>query len=324
MAELQKKISELPVATTLGSTDTFPVVQGGITKKATVADLAAVAPAPTVANDSITNAKLANVDQYTIKSRITAGTGDPEDVTPVQLVSYLPLFTENTKGLVPSPSFVTPGAYLNQYGGWTIPVGSGSWGNITGLMSTQADLTSALAAKQSLDSALTSIASGTWANYGVVITNAADSFAQITLADGQFVRRVGAAIQAADMSTAGSEFVSQWSGARQVLHDETTGNIDLTGSLLGSEVFLDYIQVNLTGNATLVNPVFPAIAGFSFKVRIKQDATGSRTLAYGNKWKFPGGTVPTLTTTANAIDLLECVYDSTSTDYYCQLTKAYA
>lgn len=38
----------------------------------------------TVADDSITNAKLANVATGTIKGRTTSGTGDPEDLTPAQ------------------------------------------------------------------------------------------------------------------------------------------------------------------------------------------------------------------------------------------------
>ena len=37
---------------------------------------------------------------------------------------------------------------------------------------------------------------------------------------------------------------------------------------------------------------------------ITQDATGNRTLAYGSNWDFAGGTAPTLTTTASAVDVL--------------------
>lgn len=40
--------------------------------------------ATTIANDAVTNAKAANMDTATIKGRLTAGTGDPEDLTAAQ------------------------------------------------------------------------------------------------------------------------------------------------------------------------------------------------------------------------------------------------
>jgi hypothetical protein len=69
--------------------------------------------------------------------------------------------------------------------------------------------------------------------------------------------------------------------------------------------------VTLGGNRTLGNPTNMA-AGASGVIVITQDGSGSRTLAYGSYWKFPGGTAPTLTTTANAVDVL-CWYVESST-----------
>jgi hypothetical protein len=43
----------------------------------------------TVANDAVTNAKMANMAQNTVKGRITASTGDPEDITAANLVSII-------------------------------------------------------------------------------------------------------------------------------------------------------------------------------------------------------------------------------------------
>jgi hypothetical protein len=62
-------------------------------------------------------------------------------------------------------------------------------------------------------------------------------------------------------------------------------------------------SVTLAGNRTLGNPT-GLTAGQSGIIYVTQDATGSRTLAYSSYWKFPGGTAPTLTTTANAVDAL--------------------
>jgi hypothetical protein len=61
--------------------------------------------------------------------------------------------------------------------------------------------------------------------------------------------------------------------------------------------------VTLAGNRTLANPS-NLVAGQSGVIIINQDATGSRTLAYGTNYEFGGGTAPTLTTTASAQDMI--------------------
>lgn len=60
--------------------------------------------------------------------------------------------------------------------------------------------------------------------------------------------------------------------------------------------------LTLAGNRTLSNPT--NIKNQKGWIRVQQDATGSRTLAYGTYYKFAGGTAPTLTAAANAVDLL--------------------
>ena len=62
-------------------------------------------------------------------------------------------------------------------------------------------------------------------------------------------------------------------------------------------------QVTLGGDRVLGAPT-NVTAGQSGVIRVVQDATGGRKLSYNTTWKFAGGTIPTLTTTANAIDLL--------------------
>ena len=68
-------------------------------------------------------------------------------------------------------------------------------------------------------------------------------------------------------------------------------------------------SVTLGGNRTLANPTNLTV-GQSGVIKVTQDATGSRTLAYGSNWKFPGGTAPTLTTTASAVDILAYYVDN--------------
>ena len=70
-------------------------------------------------------------------------------------------------------------------------------------------------------------------------------------------------------------------------------------------------SVTLGGNRTLANPS-NLTAGQSGSIFVTQDGTGSRTLAYGSYWDFAGGTAPTLTTTASAVDRIDYVVRTTS------------
>lgn len=67
----------------------------------------------------------------------------------------------------------------------------------------------------------------------------------------------------------------------------------------------------MTANATLANPT-NMVAGRHYTVLVTQDATGSRTLAYGTAYIFPGGTKPVLSTAANAKDMLVFYCDGTN------------
>ena len=60
--------------------------------------------------------------------------------------------------------------------------------------------------------------------------------------------------------------------------------------------------VTLTGNVTIANPTNIKV-GQTGVIRIQQDATGTRTLAWGSYFKTASGVAKTGTTTANAIDI---------------------
>jgi hypothetical protein len=79
--------------------------------------------------------------------------------------------------------------------------------------------------------------------------------------------------------------------------------------------------VTLGGNRTLGAPT-NLKAGATYIWIIRQDGTGTRTLAYHANFKFPGGTDPTLTTTASAVDMICGVYDGT--DLMCNATLNFA
>lgn len=58
-----------------------------------------------------------------------------------------------------------------------------------------------------------------------------------------------------------------------------------------------------TENTTLANPSNP-VAGQSGRIFFTQHASSPKTLAFGNQYKFPGGSVPTVTASNSAIDVL--------------------
>jgi hypothetical protein len=81
-------------------------------------------------------------------------------------------------------------------------------------------------------------------------------------------------------------------------------------------------SVTLGGNRTLANPS-NLTAGQSGSIFITQDGTGSRTLAYGSQYDFIGGTAPTLSTAANAVDRIDYVVRTTGS-IHCVFTANYS
>jgi hypothetical protein len=80
--------------------------------------------------------------------------------------------------------------------------------------------------------------------------------------------------------------------------------------------------VTLGGARTLANPS-NLTAGQSGSIFIVQDGTGSRTLAYGSQYDFIGGTAPTLSTAASAVDRIDYVVRTTGS-IHCVFTANYS
>ncbi len=75
--------------------------------------------AATIAAKAVTNAKLADMAQATIKGRASgAGTGDPVDLTSAQVTALLDLFTAGAKGIVPASGGGTT-TFLRADGTWS-------------------------------------------------------------------------------------------------------------------------------------------------------------------------------------------------------------
>ena len=103
----------------------------------------------------------------------------------------------------------------------------------------------------------------------------------------------------------------------KLVDDLTLGGRTTVASSLGTVSALGNVNTNqtldfdtannfsmtLTGNITLNSPSNIA-AGQAGIVVITQDGTGSRTMGFNTIWKFPGGTIPTLSTAGGSVDVL--------------------
>jgi hypothetical protein len=108
-----------------------------------------------------------------------------------------------------------------------------------------------------------------------------------------------------------------WTKAQNVSQASPAFGTPLTLDLATSNTF----TITATSNFTVAAPTGP-VAGGTYVVRIVQDATGNRVVTWPGTFKWPGASVPALSTAANAIDLLTMYYDGTQ--YLCTLQKGYA
>lgn len=103
--------------------------------------------------------------------------------------------------------------------------------------------------------------------------------------------------------------------------------------LLGTQTLTDGATINwdvalgpmatvtLGGNRTLANPT-NLKAGASYAIKVIQDGTGGRTLAFGSAYKFEGGVDPVLSTAAGAVDIITFISDGTN--LYGAIIKGFA
>ena len=103
-----------------------------------------------------------------------------------------------------------------------------------------------------------------------------------------------------------TELETKNGGVKLLGHSEQALNAlgNTTGSTTIDFTVANIITATLIGNATFANPTTESV-GQSGSIIVTQDATGSRTLAWGSQFKWTGGTAPTLTTTANAVDRID-------------------
>ena len=115
------------------------------------------------------------------------------------------------------------------------------------------------------------------------------------------------------VTTTGSQTLTNKTIAAGTFTDGYTEEVATanTGTAYTVDLANGSVQIlTLTGNCVFT---FPAVtAGRSFMMILKQDATGSRTVTWPGTVKWPGGTAPTITSTASRGDKFVFTADGTN------------
>ena len=115
-----------------------------------------------------------------------------------------------------------------------------------------------------------------------------------------------------ETTNAGTAFTGNTTSAVSSLSDGATITVNFTTA--------SHFTVTLGGNRTFGDPSSTSSAiGSSGSIFIVQDGTGSRTASFHGDYKFAGGTAPTLSTAANAVDRLDYVVRA-SDNVHCVVT----
>ena len=119
------------------------------------------------------------------------------------------------------------------------------------------------------------------------------------------VAGVGSVVQGYDANTAKRNAVQSWSKQQHFAAGTITDGATITWNLDDAQVG----TVTLGGNRTMGTPTGGTVKdGGVYTLRVKQDGTGGRTLAWNSVFKFIGG-APTISTAANAMDIFVFVGD---------------
>ena len=128
-----------------------------------------------------------------------------------------------------------------------------------------------------------------------------------------------------DGSTAGGKPSPSLSTAQTFTGAQKGSVTTLTSSSNATAIDLsvnNFFTITLSENTTFGAPT-NAVAGQAGSIFIVQDGSGNRTGSFHSNFKFTGGSDPTLTTTANAVDRIDYVVKS-STEIHAVATLALA
>ena len=118
---------------------------------------------------------------------------------------------------------------------------------------------------------------------------------------------VTSAIQTQMDTKTASTVVNNWTAGQRGEITALTSATTVTPDMADSNHF----SCTMAHNITFANPT-NLTAGQTGSIFLTQDGTGSRTASWGTYWDWVGGTAPTLTTTAAAVDRIDYVVRTTT------------
>ncbi len=118
---------------------------------------------------------------------------------------------------------------------------------------------------------------------------------------------IGVDVQAFDTDTAKTDVAQTFTAAQRGEITTLTSGATVTADFNDSNNF----TLTLGENLTIANPSNVTV-GQSGSIFLVQDGTGSRTASWGDSWDFAGGTAPTLTTDASAVDRVDYIVRTTT------------
>ena len=168
------------------------------------------------------------------------------------------------------------------------------------------------------------LARGTYANLNSSLSDLQEGEVVYATDQDKLYVKEGAALVSTQLTGAATLAAAQTFTAAQrgAISAISVGASDTTKTLDFATANNFQLTLANTGSCELANPS-NLTAGQSGSIFIVQDATGSRLLTFGSYLDFAGGTAPTVSTTAAAVDRIDYLVRST-TSIHCVFTANYS
>jgi len=177
---------------------------------------------------------------------------------------------------------------------------NGGTGHVVPQGGTSIVITDGVTVSPAVDSTGLGIGTASTLNFGTSI----NELIPVSSADARYV-----AVSVDSTITSAKTFTSATTFTGKVVGDTAQAySSPVSVAVSTSSVAYDFAAGNnfttiLNANVTFENPTSPQ-PGQSGIIYIRQDGTGSRTASFAANWEFTGGTAPTLSTDASAVDAL--------------------